>query len=66
MALVKTRTLGSAEVKEFDIETVGELKETLGLEGYSASVNGTPQGDDFRPESASLVTFSKSVKGGNK
>ena len=64
MALIKVKILGNPEVKEYDANTVGELKKQLGLEGYQASVNGTAQGDDFSPESASLVTFAKAVKGG--
>jgi len=64
MPIISVKILGNPEVKTYDAETVGELKKQLGLEGYSATVNGTTQEDSFAPESASLVTFAKAVKGG--
>lgn len=66
MALVKVKTLGNAEIKEYSVDTVGELKEELGLDGYSANVNGNAQGDDYELSDAQLVTFAPSVKGGLK
>ena len=56
--------MGNPEIKEYSVETIAELKSELGLDGYSASVNGDSQDDSFRPEDAQLVTFAKSVKGG--
>ena len=65
MALVKAKVLGSAEVKEYSVETVGELKEEIGgIENYTAAINGNPAGDGATLEDAQLVTFSPSVKGG--
>ena len=64
MALVKAKTLGSIEIKEYSVSTVGELKKELGLESYSANVNGSSQNDDYALSDAELVTFAPSVKGG--
>jgi molybdopterin converting factor small subunit len=64
MALVKVKTLGNAEIKEFSVDTVGELKKELSLENYSANVNGNAQGDEYELSDAELVTFAPSVKGG--
>ncbi len=64
MALVKVKTLGNAEIKEYSVDTVGALKKELGLDNYSANVNGSAQGDEFELSDAQLVTFAPSVKGG--
>ena len=64
MALVKVKTLGNAQISEYSVETIGELKAELGLENYSASVNGSSQDDSFQLSDAQLVTFAPSVKGG--
>ena len=66
MALVKVKILGNSEIKEYSVDSIGELKEELGLSNYSANVNGTAQGNDFKLADAQLVTFAPSVKGGNK
>ena len=64
MALVKVKTLGNSEIKEYSVDTVGELKKELGLDSYSANVNGSSQNDDYSLSDAELVTFAPSVKGG--
>ena len=64
MALVKVKTLGNAQINEYSVETIGELKTELGLENYSASVNGSSQDDSYALSDAQLVTFAPSVKGG--
>ena len=66
MALVKVKILGNPEVKEYSVDSIGELKSELGLEGYSATVNGSAQDDSYAPQDAQLITFSKAVKGGKK
>ena len=66
MALVKVKTLGNAEIKEYSVDTIGQLKEELSLDGYSANVNGNAQGDNYELNDAELVTFAPSVKGGKK
>lgn len=63
MANVIVKVLGSSP-KDADAETVGELKEELGLESYSASVNGSPADNDQELSDGQLVTFAPSVKGG--
>lgn len=64
MALVKVKILGNPEVKEYSVETIGELKKELEFDNYSASVNGEAQNDSYRPSDAQLITLSPSVKGG--
>jgi hypothetical protein len=64
MATVVGKVVGG-KVKEFDVETVRELKEEMGLEGnYSAQINGEPAdlSDDLNDHD--FVTFTQSVKGG--
>lgn len=63
MALVKVKVLGSNEVKEYSVDTIGELKKELDLDNYSATVNGDAQNDGFEPQDADLITFAPSVKG---
>lgn len=66
MALVKVKVLGNPEVKEYSVDTIGELKSELKLTSHTASVNGSSQDDDFELEDAQLITFAKAVKGGRK
>jgi len=66
MANVIVKILGQNDVSQKTASSVGSLKSDLGLENYSASVNGTPQTDDFTLSDNELVTFAQSVKGGNK
>ncbi len=44
--------------------TLGDLKEELGYEKYSASVNGESADDDVELENDDYVTLSEAVKGG--
>jgi hypothetical protein len=54
------------KLKEHDVDTVGELKSAMGLEGnYSAQVNGEPADLDDEIGEHDYVTFTQSVKGGN-
>ena len=66
MALVKVKILGNPKVEEYSVDSIGELKKELGLEGYSATVNGSAQDDSYSPQDAQLITFAKAVKGGKK
>lgn len=66
MAIVSIKVLGNTELTSHDVQTVKEAKESKDLAGYSASVNGVPQNDDFILSSGELVTLAPSVKGGNK
>ena len=66
MALVKVKILGNPKIDEYSVDSIEELKKELGLESYSASVNGIAQDNDYALQDAQLVTFSKAVKGGKK
>lgn len=66
MALVKVKILGNPEIKEYSVETIKELKDTLGLTNHSANVNGSSRDDSFELSDAELVTFAPSVKGGQQ
>lgn len=63
---VVVKILGNPAINEHDADTVGGLKASLGLTGYSANVNGAAQTDDFALSEGQLVTFAPSVKGGLK
>jgi hypothetical protein len=63
MAKVIVKVLGSAP-REIDADSVGELKSELGLDSYSASVNGDPADSSTELSEGQLVTFAPSVKGG--
>ena len=64
MAQVAAKVMGGS-LQELDAETVGELKDIMGLEGtYSAQVNGESADDETQLRSRDFVTFTKSVKGG--
>ena len=64
MAQVAAKVMGGS-LQEKDAETVGDLKESMNLEGnYSAQVNGEPADDDTQLRDRDFVTFTKSVKGG--
>lgn len=66
MALVNVKISGQAEVRQFSVSTIGELKTELSLSNYSAAVNGSPQNDNFELSDAQLVTLAPSVKGGKQ
>ena len=65
MANVVVKVTGQ-NPKDCSAETVGELKRTLGLTTYSASVNGEPASDEDYLENDWLVTLAPSVKGGTR
>lgn len=65
MANVAAKVTGGT-LQEFDVTTVAELKEEMGLEGnYSTQVNGRPiDSDSTELLDHDFVTFTQSVKGG--
>jgi hypothetical protein len=64
MATVAAKVIGGS-LKEYDCETVGELKRAMGLTGnYSAQINGEPVDDSDELNEHDFVTFTQSVKGG--
>jgi hypothetical protein len=65
MATVAAKVVGG-KLKEFDCDSVSELKAEMGLTGnYSAQINGEPADDDDDLNDHDFVTFTQSVKGGN-
>lgn len=52
------------EPRNLRATTVGELKRTLGLNGYTASVDGSPANDDTVLRDMQYVSLAPSVKGG--
>lgn len=63
MARVVVKITGQSP-RDAEAATVGELKRTLNVPTYAASVNGEPATDDQVLENDWLVTFSPQVKGG--
>lgn len=64
--IVITKALGG-KVKETEIEegsNLGDLKEQLGLEGYTASVAGESQDEDYELDEYDVVNFSPAAKAG--
>lgn len=64
MAKVVVKILGNSELKEEEANTIGELKQKLGLTTHAASINGEPADNDSFLTDDSLVSFSQAVKGG--
>lgn len=63
MAKVYGQVLGG-EIVELEADTVLEVKEELGVEGHTASVNGEPAGDEDLLGDYNMVTLASPVKGG--
>jgi len=56
--------LGGDPVVLNGVDTVGDVKTELVVEGYTATVNGEPADDDFVLEDYEFVSLSPAVKGG--
>lgn len=63
MAEVFVKVTGGARKSE-EADTIGELKEQLELENYTATVNGEEADDDHELEDDDIVALAKAVKGG--
>jgi hypothetical protein len=64
MAKVTAQVLGG-EVKVLeDVDTVGEVKDLMGVSSHTATVNGEPAEDDDALMDFEFVSLSPSVKGG--
>lgn len=64
MATKITAQAVGGQPKTFDnIQTVGELKEEMGLPTYQASVNGEPADDDQELNDYEFVSLAPKVKG---
>lgn len=63
MAKVFVKVIGGTRKAE-EADTVGELKESLELENYTATVNGEEADDEQELEDDDIVALAKAVKGG--
>lgn len=62
MAKVQTQVVGGS-IQQKEADTVGELKEMLGVGSYQATVNGEPQDDDYELADYEFVAFATKTKG---
>ena len=61
---VRAQAIGGESVDMENVCTVGDVKRRMGLEGYSAAVNGSPKSDSASLADYAYVTLSPPVKGG--
>lgn len=54
---------GSKQVLD-GVSTVGDVKQRLGLSGYTAMVNGNPTQDCTQLQDGNYVTLAQPIKGG--
>ena len=65
MAKVNAQVTGGA-IKQIEAETVAEVKAQLQAAGYTATVNGEPEGDDYELADYEFVSLAPAVKGAVK
>lgn len=63
MAKVTVCVLGG-QPQNIIANTVGDVKRKLGLENHTASVNGSPKGNDQELTDYQYISLAPSVKGG--
>lgn len=63
MARIQVKVAGG-DIQEKQADTVGELAQALGLESYTAAVNGEPVDADYELQDYEFVSFAKPVKAG--
>lgn len=63
MAKVTAQVMGGAPQQK-EADTVGELADQVGASGYTATVNGEPEGSDYALQDYEFVAFAKAVKAG--
>lgn len=61
---VIAQVLGGQKKVLDNVATVGDVKKQLGVESYSASVDGDAASNDQELEDGAFVTMSPAVKGG--
>lgn len=61
---VVAQVLGGEKKVLDNVNTVGDVKEELGAEAYTASVNGDPAKNDYQLDDGDFVSLSQAVKGG--
>ena len=66
MANVIVAVLGGQPTRIEGVATVGDAKEQLGYESYTASVNGEPADDGASLDDEDFVSLAPSVKGGSR
>ena len=64
MAKVTAQVLGGAVKVLEDVYTVNDVREEMGCENHTATVNGEPADGDYELEDFEFVSLSPSVKGG--
>ena len=64
MAII--RITGKSGVQESTLSTVGEVKSSLDLSNYTATINGEPASDSDSLSGDDVVNFTQAVKGGSK
>lgn len=63
MAKVQVQVAGG-DIQQKEADTVGELQTLVSAEGYTAAVNGEPEGSDYELSDYEFVSFAKPVKAG--
>lgn len=62
MAKVTVQCIGG-EPQQKEVVTLGELKRSMDAFGYTATVNGEPEGDDYVLSDYEFVSLAPAVKG---
>jgi hypothetical protein len=62
MATVSVQVAGGALALK-QASTIAELKQLLGVQHYTATVNGEPQDNDYSLSEGEFVTLAAAVKG---
>jgi hypothetical protein len=63
MAKVQTQVAGGS-IQQKEADTIGELAQMVGADGFVATVNGEPEGEDYELNDFEFVSFAKPVKAG--
>lgn len=61
---VNCQVIGGTPITHDDVDTVRDAARRMNAEGYQASVNGEPAGQDTRLQDFDYVSFAPAVKGG--
>lgn len=62
MAKIHAQVIGGS-IQELDVETVGDVKNILNKQSYTATVSGDPQDDDYELSEYDFVALAPAVKG---
>lgn len=61
---IRAQVAGGQERTLNNVHTVADVKREMGAEGFQATVNGEPEGDDYQLENYQFVSLTKAVKAG--